>query len=267
MNLSSKTKFAQACRGASARLSRWLIPPNPRDDLETGNSNFTYIELERILDSHADVAGAYETLLSGLEISERERPLRRLLVTSAQPSEGKTTVSVSLALTMARAGLDVALVDGDLRRPSLHRIMAVDNEIGTGDVLCRRAELRSVTRTVTGRNQSIALVTSGPASPDAIHSLSRLPAILATAQIAKDFVLVDSPPVLSANDAAVLAGGLDGVLFVIRAGEVMRSDVQSAGQRIQLAGGFIVGCVLNAFVQDYGAPYHPYAYYKDPDQL
>lgn len=250
-----------------ARLSQWFRrSTEPTSVAETGDPHLTVVDLEQILNAKSDIAGAYETLLSGLELTGRNRPLKRLLVTSAQPNEGKTTVCVNLALTMARVGLKVVLVDGDLRRPSLHRVMGITNELGTSDIITGRAKFPAVTQTVTTPNQPIMVVPSGLTSPDAIHELSKLPAALADTEIANDFVIVDSPPVLSANDATVLSDGLDGVLFVIKAGEATHSDVSTARERLELSGASIVGSVLNALVDEHSTPYHPYAYYAHEDR-
>jgi len=216
------------------------------------------------------VASAYESLLATLELRRHAPRLTRLLVTSAQPGEGKSTVSVQLARTMASSGRRVLLVDGDLRRPTLHRAFSVSNQRGFADLLAGRAEPKEVLHTVGGGALPDAgvldLIPSGRVQGNVVSALASagLAALLVALAEHRDFLVLDSPPLLSVDDAGFFAPHVDGVLIVASTGEAKVQDVRSVRERIEAAGGSVVGVVLNRFDERlHGASHQPYqAYYQ-----
>lgn len=196
--------------------------------------------------------------------------MKSLMVSSTQPGEGKTTVSVGLTLTMALAGKRVLLVDSDARKPKLQEIFELSSERGFTDVLAvgSGVELRDVVQRVALQREGSVLdvVASGTLVP--VHSnpmaSSRLEAFVAAACEMYEVVLFDSPPVLAVSDPCFLAPLVTGVIFVVGAGTVQERDAKLAKHRIQRAGGRLLGFVMNRFDDSRDGPgYHPYESYYD----
>jgi capsular exopolysaccharide synthesis family protein len=226
------------------------------------------------MDTNFRIAQTYETLLSSLQLAEKADPsmppLKSLMVCSAQPGEGKTTVSVGLALTMVLNGKRVLLVDADARKPRLHEVFEVSGKRGFTDVLAemRPIELADVVHRVSlpGDKTAIDVVSSGGRLPAHSNLMAspRLEMFVAAATDRYDAVLFDSPPVLAVSDPCYLAPVVAGVIFVVGAGTVQERDAKLAKDRIQKAGGRLLGFVMNRFDDaDNGPGYHPYQGYYD----
>jgi protein-tyrosine kinase len=232
----------------------------------------TWKDFLRIMEASPRIAHTYETLLSSLRFAEKENPsgspLKSLMVCSAQPGEGKTTVSVGLALTMALGGQQVLLVDADARKPKVHEIFEISNKRGFTDVLAQQSELADVVRRVPLGREPIALdvVPSGTRVPAHQNPMAspRLEPLVAAARQHYDVVLFDSPPVLAVSDSCFLAPLVAGVIFVVGSGTVQERDAKLAKDRIEKAGGRLLGFVMNRFDDSRDGPgYHPYEGYYD----
>lgn len=223
------------------------------------------VELLDFLSEDPEVVHAYERLLSGIELASRTRPHRILVVTSSQPGEGKTTVLGGLALSLALAGRKVLLIDGDLRRPSLHKLFGMDDRPGWSDLVTGRDEVEKVIqRRDAGLPASIGVIPAGSAARDALHQLGSGVIRDALAKVSSGFehVLIDTPPVLAADDALFLSAAADGVVFVVGTGAVRRDQVTRARRRLEQAGGHIVGVAMTSFESRlHGAGSHPYGGY------
>jgi capsular exopolysaccharide synthesis family protein len=233
----------------------------------------TWNDFLRIIESNPRIAQTYETLLSSLRFAEKNTPsasaLKSFMVCSAQPGEGKTTVSVGLTLTMALGGQRVLLVDADTRKPKLQEIFELSEKRGFTDVLSETSdvELRKVVQSVAlPRGQSLDIIPSGnrlTTHPNPLAS-ARLEAFVAAASKQYEVVLFDSPPVLAVSDSCFLAPLVSGVIFVVGAGTVQERDAKLAKDRIEKAGGHLLGFVMNRFDDSRNGPgYHPYEGYYD----
>jgi len=185
-----------------------------------------------------------------------DQPFRRLLVTSAQPGEGKTTVASALAIAMAQAGQRVILVDCDLRRPRLHKIFGQpQGRSSLSESLLDPAHLDLATaRTDLPR---LSVLPAGPTPPNPAELLQSdsFRHLLTRLEREFDLVILDSPP-LVVTDAAILATRVDGSVMVVRRGTSDRRDVQRARRAISDVGGSLIGAVLNAVrVSDGGYGY------------
>jgi capsular exopolysaccharide synthesis family protein len=230
-----------------------------------------YEDLLRVLVEAPEVAHAYEGLLTSLHVQGSQRPVKGVLITSTQPQEGKTTVAANLALTMARSGRKTLLIDADLRKPRLHRILGLDNRRGFADVLGGGLGPQEVIEavplgaTVSGAIRSLDAITSGRVSRGSVEALSspKLRQILGYLYEIYDAVLLDSPPVLAVSDPLLLAPVADGVLLVMNAGMPER-EVKRAVDRLSQAGGRMLGVVINRFDERVDGPgFHPYTGYYD----
>src|SRR3990172_6739244 len=173
-------------------------------------------------------AEAYRQLRTNIQFSSLDRPLKTLLVTSTNPEEGKSTTLANLAITIAQTGSKVLIVDCDLRRPSIHSIFGIKNNVGLTSAMVDTSLANLPAQDVGIPNLSV--LTSGPLPPNPSELLGsqRMQELMAKLRESADYVLFDSPPVLAVTDAAVLASKLDGVLLVINAGHTKREMAKKA---------------------------------------
>jgi len=192
-------------------------------------------------------AEAYRTLRTSLEFSSLDRPLRSLLVTSPAADEGKSATLANLAVVMAEGGRKVILVDGDLRRPALHRIFGASNERGLSDLILQEGDLDAVPLQDTGV-PGLHLLTSGQMPQNETASVllgsARMGALVTALTGQADLVLFDAPPVIAVTDAVLLAARVDGTLLVIRAGSTQRDHVLRARALLDKVNAHLVGAAL-----------------------
>lgn len=199
-----------------------------------------------ITDSHSAVSEAYRTLRTNLEFSSLDRPLRTMLVTSAAPEEGKSTILANLAVTLAQAEKKIILVDCDLRRPAQHELFAVQNGRGLTSMLVEESAFKNPPLQETGV-AGLWLLPSGPLPPNPAELLGsrRMGEAIALLKEKADMVLFDAPPVIAVTDAAVLASKVDGVLLVVSAGVTKRDQAQRAKLLLDKVNARLIGAVLN----------------------
>jgi capsular exopolysaccharide synthesis family protein len=189
-------------------------------------------------------AEAYRTLRTNLQFSGVDRPIQTVLVTSAGPGDGKTTVVANLGVALAESGKRVILVDCDLRRPGLHQVFGQSLALGlTNAIVEGLPELPLHATAVPG----LQVLTAGdtPPNPAEFIASERLAALLSRLKEWADVVVLDSPPVSIVADAAVLAPSMDGVILVVRAGGTKRELAQRAKQQLESVGARVLGAVLN----------------------
>jgi capsular exopolysaccharide synthesis family protein len=207
------------------------------------------------------VSEAYRVIRTNIQFTDVDRPPRSLVVTSASPGEGKSTTASNLANVFAQAGTHVSLVDGDLRRPSLHNIFAVKREEGLTNMLVATGALngRGPWQTVF---PNLDLIASGPLPPRPADLLgsARMKDITDHLSAGSAMVIIDSPPVLAVTDAAVLSTVADGVILVVDTARSKRRDLRRAREAIEGVGGRILGIVINR-LEKRGSGYY-YHYYQ-----
>ena len=193
------------------------------------------------------------TLISILFSAENgERP-KIFVVTSASPSEGKSTITSNLGIAITEVGQRVLLIDADMRRPRQHEIFGMDNERGLSSVLRERVELNG-DRSLGGLiRQSevpgLSILTSGPGSSAATNLIygPQMAGLLQYLRDAFDIVLIDTPPMLQISDARVLGRMADKVIMVVRAGHTTRDAAMAARQRFSEDGTKVMGTILNGW--------------------
>jgi capsular exopolysaccharide synthesis family protein len=188
---------------------------------------------------HSPAAEQYRVLYQRVLRMAARRPLHVLAVTSAGRGEGRTTTAANLALTAAQEGRAAALVEADLRRPSLARLLGLAPRPGVADVLAGRAELAQA----TARLGPLAIVAAGEDSDGgALLRTSAAASLLDQLRAAYEFVVLDAPPALVFADGDRLAGDSDAALLVVRAGATPRQIVRLA---LEALGDRAAGIVLN----------------------
>ncbi len=249
-------KFAERNGQSRARL----LPKKAAG--RNGKSPARAAGLVTVHDARSSGAEAYRTLRTNLIFSQAVQTLRSIVVTSAAPGEGKTTTAANLAVSFAQQGMRVLIIDCDLRRSRLHKMFSIPREPGITECVLGQLDTDAAPRetSVTG----LYVVPSGqlPPNPSELLGGERMRKTLASFAEAFDLIVLDTPPLLAASDAAILSTLADGVVLVVRAGVTEAEAGQQAMQQLMSVGARVVGAVLNdpdAKVQKYGG-YYSYDY-------
>jgi capsular exopolysaccharide synthesis family protein len=244
----------------------WSVPERrsriiqPRKDSPASKVTISSAWRARLADgseSDALLTEQFRRLAASLHHVRQSQPLSSVMVTSSNPGDGKTLTALNLALVLAETYLyRVLLVDADLRRPSISRMVDLPDGAGLGDAL-RAPELRKLA--LSALTPRLTLLPAGRPTDNSIQALvsPRMRQILDEAQAAFDWVILDSPPVGPTTDARLLSQMVGGTLFVIRAGKTQHHEVAKA---IEVVGrDQILGVVLND-VEDVGHVGYYYGY-------
>jgi capsular exopolysaccharide synthesis family protein len=197
-------------------------------------------------DRKSPMAEAYRHLRTSLLFSSAGKPPQTILVTSSQPSEGKTTTAINTAITLAQADADVVIIDCDLRRPRLHNHFGLENTQGLTNYLSGEEGTDSLLKTYPGLPR-LKIITSGPIPPNPAELLSsqEMKNLLQTLRGKYKHVIIDSPPAISFTDAAILSTLVDGVVLVAMAGKSSVHLMRRFKQRLGTIGARVYGVVLN----------------------
>jgi succinoglycan biosynthesis transport protein ExoP len=202
---------------------------------------------EALADPRSGFSESYAALRTSLELVTSEGLPRILLVTSSRQSEGKSTSAHAIARDFAKIGRRVLLIDADLRKPSLHRTLGVDNKAGFSSILARHRSFEEVVKETETPN--LSFVASGPLPPNPAELLSgsMLPAVLADLAERFDLVVIDGPPVLGLADAILLGTNAEGTVFIIEADGSHHGNAKAAIRRLQAANIPIIGALLTKY--------------------
>lgn len=204
---------------------------------------------------------AYKTILAGIHYSPGANGLKTILVTSAGPSEGKTTTLINLGIAAAQNGKKVLLVDSDLRRPTIHRVLGLRKDIGLTDYLIGEAGLGHIVQETEVPNLSVIARGTSTPNPSGLISSDRMKELANLVKDKFDLILFDSPPCSVVADPLVLANLMDGVIHVTQSGRFSRKMI---GRGIDLLDGVnanVLGIVLNE-VKERDHRYYYYYRYK-----
>ena len=229
---------------------------------------------ERSLDLHlvtlinpmATVSETYRALRTSIQFSRPDAVVRTLLVTSSNPSEGKSVTSANIAVVMAQAGRRVLLVDADLRRPTVHRTFGISRDPGLVQALFSEAPFDPHAATEVADGLFVLPAGLIVPNPSELLGSKRMRDFLASAHDLFDLVVLDAPPVLAATDAVLLATQADATLLVARAGVTRDYDLASSVSALTSVGASLIGAVLNGFdvSKAYGYRYkYAYRYGQD----
>jgi receptor protein-tyrosine kinase len=206
------------------------------------------------------IAEAFRKIRTNLHFLAVDNPPRVILVTSSMPNEGKSTTAINVALALAEAEHNVVLVDGDMRRPTLHKYLDVVGPVGFSTVLSGGTSLPEALQKT--RFPGLTVLTSGAVPPNPSELLGSLTArkLLNELREQFDYVIVDSTPLLAVTDAAILGAGADGVLIIARYGSTTRDQLSHAVETLESVGAPVLGAVFT-MVPTRGKGSYSYDYY------
>lgn len=250
--------------------ARKLLPANSIANGNGGGASAALITLE---ERNSPMAEAYRHLRTSLLFSSAGKPPQTILVTSSQPSEGKTTTAINTAITLAQSDADVVIVDCDLRRPRLHNHFNLDNQKGLTNYLSGDKNTEDLLRTYAELPR-LKIITSGPIPPNPAELLSSNEMRNLLQFLAGRFkhIIIDSPPAISFTDASILSTLADGVVLVAMANKSSIHLMRQFKQRISAIGARIYGVVLNGIKAGsmeydyYGSGYYQYYSRSDEDE-
>lgn len=189
-------------------------------------------------------AESYRILRTNIMYSSFDKKIKRILVTSSEPGEGKSTTSGNLALAFAQDEKKVILIDCDLRKPSLHKKFRISNNRGLSDVIIDRDKLN---KCIQKRTEYLDILTAGkiPPNPSEMLGSQAMSSLLDELSNVYDVIILDSPPVLAVTDAQILSTKSDGVVLVVRAEKTKKDTVLAAKGVLDKVNPNILGTVLN----------------------
>jgi capsular exopolysaccharide synthesis family protein len=219
--------------------------------------------LALIEDVRSPVAEAYRHLRTSLLLSTAGQPPKTILVTSSQPSEGKTTTAVNTAVMLAQTGVEVLIIDCDLRRPRIHSHFNMLNGQGVTNYLSGDTNAEALLQTYD-KLPNLKVMTSGPVPPNPAELLGSDEMRKLLNKMSERFthIVVDSPPSISFTDSSILSTMVDGVMLVVHGGKSSRAIVRRAKQQLLDIGANIFGIVLNNVKLEGHSSYYYYGYYS-----
>jgi succinoglycan biosynthesis transport protein ExoP len=202
--------------------------------------------LAMITDARSPIAESYRHLRTSLLLSSAGQPPKTILVTSSQPSEGKTTTAVNTSFMLAQTGAEVLIIDCDLRRPRIHAHFEVPNVEGLTNWLSGETDIENLIQSYD-KQQNLKFLTSGPVPPNPAELLGSDEMRNLLAKLSERFahIVIDSPPAISFTDASILSTMVDGVVLVVHGGRSSRAVVRRAKQKLLDVGAHIFGVVVN----------------------
>lgn len=225
--------------------------------------------LEALADIRSGFAEAYYSLRTALQFSTPHGAPASLLVTSSRPAEGKSTTALAIALNLARVGKRVLLADGDLRNPSLHRTLSLDNAQGLSNLLSGQDNLRGLCIDAGYKGLSFLPCGPLPPSPAELWGSDRLAWFIREATAEFDHVVIDGPPVLGFADSPLLAAAVEGTVFVVESKTTRRTQARGSLRRLMIGKARVLGIVLskfNAKAAAYGGYDYAYDYNYGADR-
>ncbi|MBC8203935.1 polysaccharide biosynthesis tyrosine autokinase [bacterium] len=230
---------------------------------------------EKIIDAMLDSGGrhrsqhflneSFNIFSYNIKLSSIDSPTRHVMITSSSPGEGKTSISCNLAINMARKGKKVVLIDSDFPRPNIYKIFNLSNDKGLTDLLMGETTIEEVTQSCGVENMHV--ITTGPKPPSTsiLFESQQMKDFIKELEQRYDFIIFDTPPILSINDPVILGSYVDKTILVVAANEVSRSVVKMAISTMKKSHINLVGAVLNKFRAE-GSHYYYYYYYHTSDE-
>lgn len=192
-------------------------------------------------------AEQYRTIRTNINFSIPESDSKVILFTSAAKEEGKSTTAANMALVFAETGKKVLLVDADMRRPTLFQTFQLGNNTGLSNLLLKKGSLKHSVKASGIVNLDLLMSGQIPPNPAELLESDALDELLQEMRRLYDYVLFDSPPILSVTDSKILANRCDGTVLVVNTGKSEKISVEKARDSLATSKAFILGVVLNNY--------------------
>ncbi|MDH5642777.1 MAG: polysaccharide biosynthesis tyrosine autokinase [Gemmatimonadota bacterium] len=220
------------------------------------------VTMDEIADDEPTVE-AYRALRTNVTFVGAEKPLQFVSVTSPGPREGKSTTAVNLAVALAQAGRSTLLIDGDLRRSTVHEAFDLERGPGLTDLLIAKVtKLDAIHRNVLD-NLDVLSAGSTPPNPSELLGSSSMHALIANLRRDYEYIIIDTPPTLPVTDAAVVASSADATILVVRSGETEETAAERALEQLRRVRARIAGAVLNGISNRKDPQYSYYSYRRE----
>ncbi len=212
------------------------------------------------------ISEAYRVIRTNIQFSSADKPLKVILVTSSGPGEGKTTTISNLAIMFAQSYGKVLLMDGDLRKPRVHKVFGVSNVVGLTNTLVKQGEYTEyISRT---EMENLHILSSGPIPPNPSELLSSNSMKELISRVRDDYevVFIDSPPVGTVTDSAILSTIVDGTILVAASDNVEIEAAKRAKGLLEKVNANIIGVILNMLEKNGKGNYY-YSYYGEEEKI
>jgi capsular exopolysaccharide synthesis family protein len=236
-----------------------LIPFEASFAGKSGGAQRPVIAITNLAPDHPAVE-AFRSLRTNVTFVAAERPIQFLAVTSPGPGEGKSTTTVNLAVALAQSTSKVLLVDGDLRRPVVHRTFQLIAEPGLTDILVGKATIQETIRTEVAPNLDVIPSGPRPPNPSELLGSSAMKEFIAEVRRGYDYIVIDTPPTLPVTDSTVIGAAADAMIVVVRSSETEELAAQRALAHLRRVHTRIAGVVLNGVSRRHEQYYSYYSY-------
>ncbi|RVU83805.1 polysaccharide biosynthesis tyrosine autokinase [Leucothrix sargassi] len=225
------------------------------------NHSYEQVALLAHMEPRSPLAEAIRSLRTSLKFSTQYGAPRVTFITSSNPSEGKSSIALNLATAYAQVGGKVLLIDADLRNPSIHQLLKLDNLEGLTNYLAGAGDAENISRPCLIKQ--LRVITSGPIPPDPVELLSgkRMQALLDAASEEFDHIIIDGPPVIGLADALVLSNLADATILSVQAGKTRKASLIATLKRLERTSGNIIGTLLSRVDQSSNPEYSEDSYY------
>lgn len=205
---------------------------------------------------------AYRSLRTSIQYSGIDTELKSLVVTSSIPGEGKSTVASNLARSFSEMNKKVLLIDADLRKPTIHKKLQLSNQVGLSDLIVQKLSPSEVIQKV---EDQFDVLTAGkiPPNPAELVGSEKMSQLLSYLKETYDYIIIDTPPVLSVTDPQLLALKADGTLIVIREGKARQKLILNAYKELKKLNINVIGSILNDCGQKMGGYSQYYYQYEE----
>ncbi len=207
------------------------------------------------------ISEAYRVLRTNIQFSSIDKPLKVIAVTSTGPGEGKTTTVSNLAVTFAQSGSKTLVIDADLRKPTIHRAFGLLNTTGLTNVLVQHYDYTDCLHAYPEGALDLLLCGAIPPNPSELLSSIIMKNFIQKIRNDYDIIIIDTPPVGTVTDAAILSTIVDGTILVVSSGKIEYDSAARAKELLQKVNANIIGVVLNNLVKNAQGNYYYYYYY------
>lgn len=194
---------------------------------------------------NSSISEQFKIIQTGIDFSGIDKSYQTILVTSPEPGTGKSTIAANLAIVYAQKGKKTLLIDGDMRKPTVHMTFNMSNHLGLSTNLTKALELSESCQRTDVKN--LFILPSGiiPPNPAELLSSKRMEYLMTAIRKIFDIIIIDSPPITVVSDALILASQTDGVILVVRKKVTKKEKLKQATEQIDMVKAPIIGVVFN----------------------